>query len=336
MIISLSEKHTVVSEGIRSEFYLKFENYFYPQLFDKYPLSWDKVFGREAPIIVEIGFGNGEYLEALAQENPDKNFIGFENSLTSIVKTLRRLERKSIKNVKLALADGRFCLRELFENDSVEKVIVNFPCPWSRKRHEDKRIAKADFFKTLGAILKKEGTFELTTDDLQYAERTKKIVQEFDFLSLGEFSVKPDRRIKTRYEIKWLKYGRNIYFLRVVKKYTIKVDKLLEGKSEMPHRKIPTEIANIDNLKTIKNQVFKEGKKVFVVKEVFENTSKNYFVLKVIASDENIQQHYFVDIFLKGKIWMIKLDSASIPFRTPSVKFSVEKIANIISKAKSS
>jgi len=100
----------------------------------------------------------------------------------------------------------------------------------------------------------------------------------------------------------------------------------------MPHRKIPKDDVEIEKLKTFKNQVFKERKKVFVVKEVFENSSGDYFVLKVIASDSDIQQHYFVDVCLKGENWMIKLDSSSIPFRTPSVKFSIDKIADLISK----
>jgi len=311
---------------------LKFKNHLRPQDFNKYPLNWREIFGRDAPLVVEIGFGNGEYLEALASKNSDKNFVGFENSLTSIVKTQRRLEKNNIENVKLILADGRFCLRELFNDESVEKVIVNFPCPWSRKKHEDKRIAKLSFFQTLGAVLKERGVFELATDDFLYVERTKKMVQQLNFLDIGEFSVNPDREIKTRYEIKWLRYGRNIYFLRIVKKYGIKVKRLLEGENDMPHKKIPKNFVNIDNLFTIKNQVFKDGNKVFVVKEIFENSSKDKYVLKVIASDEDIQQHYFVDVFDKGDIWMVKLDSASVPFRTPSVKFSIEKIAGIINK----
>lgn len=311
---------------------MEFKNYIQPQKFDEYPLNWEKIFGRNASLIVEIGFGNGEYLGALALKNADKNFVGFENSLTSIVKTQRRLEKNNIENVKLILADGRFCLRELFDDETVDKVIVNFPCPWSKKRHENKRIVKIDFFETLGAVLKKGGIFELATDDLPYVERTKKLIQQLDFLDIKEFSVNPDREIKTRYEVKWLKYGRSIYFLRVIKKYGIKIKRLLEGKNDMPHEKIPKDSANISNLLKIRDRVFKDKNKVFVVKEIFENSSKDKYVLKVIASDKDIQQHYFVDIFDKGKIWMVKLDSASVPFRTPSVKFSVEKIADIIKK----
>lgn len=311
---------------------MNYDYFFRPQLFEKYPVNWENLFNRRAPIIVEIGFGSGEYLEALARGNPGKNFIGFESSLTSVVKALRRLTKSEIKNVRLSLSDGRFCLRELFEDESVEKVVVNFPCPWSRKRHEDKRIVTSEFLKTLGAVLEINGTFELTTDDLQYAERTIKMVERLDFLSLEKFLVNPDREVKTRYEIKWLRQGRKIYFVRVRKKYTIKIERMLEGESDMPHRKISKDYTEIEKLKTLKDQVFKEGKKVFVVKEVFENSSGDYFVLKVIASDGDIQQHYFVDVCLRGKNWMVKLDSSSIPFRTPSVKFSIDKIADMISK----
>ncbi|MDI3473457.1 MAG: tRNA (guanine-N7-)-methyltransferase [Thermotogaceae bacterium] len=311
---------------------MNYDYFFRPQLFKNYPANWEYLFNRKAPLVVEIGFGSGEYLEALARRNPDKNFVGFESSLTSVVKALRRLTRNKIENVRLSLADGRFSLRELFEDESVEKVIVNFPCPWSRKRHEDKRIVTPEFLRTLGAVLEENGTFELATDDLQYAERAREMVEKLDFLALEEFLINPDREIKTRYEIKWLKYGRKIYFVRIRKKYTIKIERILEGESDMPHRKIPKDDVEIEKLKTFKNQVFKERKKVFVVKEVFENSSGDYFVLKVIASDSDIQQHYFVDVCLKGENWMIKLDSSSIPFRTPSVKFSIDKIADLISK----
>jgi tRNA (guanine-N7-)-methyltransferase len=141
----------------------------YPEYFEKIPPNWSEIFGREAPIWVEIGFGNGEFLLHLSKKYSEVNLVGFELSITSFVKAQKKFYSAGVENVRLVMVDGRFGLRELFEDDSVDRVFVNFPCPWSKKGYEDRRITTDDFIKTLSAVLKPSGVFELMTDDKKYA-----------------------------------------------------------------------------------------------------------------------------------------------------------------------
>ena len=310
------EKNSVFSKEVR------------PALFDYLPIDWSSVFGNTNGIIVEIGFGSGEYLQSYAIKHPEKNFVGFEVSITSMKKAHKRVE--SLENVRLVITDARFGLREFFGPKSVEKVIMNFPIPWDKKSHERRRVIVPEFFETLSNVLIDGGTFELATDVEWYAKQTMETAEEMGF-EIVEFLKNPDREIKTRYEQKWIKYGRNIYSLVIRKVKHIEIERLIGGRHEMPHaRSVVVE----EKLPLLHNKVFKEGKKVVVVKGVYKSTGNDAYMIKVISSDDEFQQHYYLVAYPEepgSKEWIIKLDSASNPYRTPAVKWSVSVLADFLS-----
>ncbi|HOJ94979.1 MAG TPA: tRNA (guanosine(46)-N7)-methyltransferase TrmB, partial [Fervidobacterium nodosum] len=171
-----------------------------PAFSEYFPLNWQEIFGNKNGIIVEIGFGGGEYLQSYASHYPEKNFVGFEVSITSMKKANNRL--KEFPNVRLIIADARFGMREFFGPKSVEKVIMNFPIPWDKKSHERRRVIIPEFFDTLANILDDGGIFELATDVEWYAKQTIEIATEKGYFELESFVENPDREIKTRYEQK--------------------------------------------------------------------------------------------------------------------------------------
>jgi len=87
-----------------------------------------------------------------------------------MVKAGRKLAQSGIRNVRLALLDGKFGLRELFQDGSVAQVYVNFPCPWPKSRHAQRRLVDEGFAQTLAAVLAQKGEFHLVTDALWYAQ----------------------------------------------------------------------------------------------------------------------------------------------------------------------
>lgn len=305
----------------------KYKRYLHLQSFEKIPIPWGEVFGNHRKITVEIGFGSGEYLCALAQMFPDKNFVGFETSLTSIEKTLRRLEDLALSNVRVARADGRFVLRELFDDNSVERVVVNFPCPWPKKRHSKRRLTREDFAETLAAVLEQEGVFELATDVEWFAREMIDTLNETLSFSLVEFTVNPDRLLKTRYERKWLAQGREIYLLRAKKIRNFTIERTVTG--ELPHAKLKR--VNTDKLFKIKGQIWQEDDKVVVIKDVYQNLDLDNWLVLTYSSDGDFQQHYYILITRKDDGFLVKLDSTTVPFRTPAVKWSVYRIAEEIS-----
>ncbi|AEX85695.1 tRNA (guanine-N(7)-)-methyltransferase [Marinitoga piezophila KA3] len=299
-----------------------------PQTFDEYPVNWKDIFGNRKKLYVEIGFGSGEYMAALAKENPDINFVGFETSLTALYKAQINFYKNNIKNARVIQGDARLLIRELFPSGSISKLIVNFPCPWPKKRHKERRIFIESFILTLADVLRKGGTIELATDVDWYAQEVYDNFSKSEFFEAQEIIENFNRPIKTKYELKWDKEGRNKYLFIAKKVKDYKVLRILEGVSEMPHKNINS--IDIDKLKDLKDKKFQEGNKTFVVNNVYEDMINDRYLLKVVSSDDDFIQQYYVAIYKKTNSWLVKLDSVTIPYRTPAVKFSVYKIAELI------
>jgi len=137
-----------------------------------------------------------------------------------------------------------------------------------------------------------------------------------------------------------MKYGRNIYAVTLKKAKHGEVDRLIGGIHEMPHAKCEIDEGKFNSLV---GKVFKEDTKVVVVKNVYRSESDSSYIVKLIASDGDFQQHYYITAQremegtdgiegIESDVWLIKLDSASNPYRTPAVKWSVQMIADDVEK----
>jgi tRNA (guanine-N7-)-methyltransferase len=299
-----------------------------PQRWETLPPSWEEIFGRKTKLCVEVGFGNGEFLLGMAKAYADWNWIGFETSLTCIVKAGRKLAQAKLGNVRLALLDGKFALRELFFDRSVHRVYVNFPCPWPKSRHAQRRLVDESFAQTLSAVLAEDGEFSLVTDALWYAEEAKEHLNRAGLAVDGPEPL-PEGWPGTRYERKWRSRGLPIW--RVVAKAAQpgKVERIAEG--AMPHAKLamPFEREKIAALAGLKES-WSEG--AFVVKEVFFSLAEKIALLRVFSTDQGFTQHFFLAISeYQGGI-IVQLDGATVPFRTPAVKRAVAKVAQTLGK----
>ena len=301
----------------------------FPQLW-RLPPDWSEVFGRKGPIWVEVGFGNGEFLAAMASKHPEVNFVGFELSLTSFVKAQKRFFNEGLENIRLVMVDGRFGLRELFKDGEVERVYVNFPCPWSKKGYEDRRITTDDFVKTLGAVLEDGGIFELMTDDERYSKEVYEKLTESGLFKVHEVEVNKDRGLRTRYERKWIEMGRKTFLIKAEKVRKASVERLTWGEEEVHVR-----IEKVDEgkIRELAGKVFKgRNDRVFVVKDVFISPDGDGASFRIISSDKGFQQHYYAILEKRKDFWLLKLDSTCHPYRTPAVKWSIYKIAEEIRK----
>lgn len=300
-----------------------------PRQWEVLPGDWTKVFGREAPLAVEIGFGNGEFLAWAASNHPDWDFVGFELALTCFVKTGRKLAAAGVENVRLARVDGGFALRELFPDRSLSQVYLHFPCPWPKARHAGRRLVNESLARTLAAVLIPGGTFELTTDVDWYAREAADILS-----STGRFSVMGPVPLSregpgTRYERKWRLEGRRIFRVEAELVHPGRVERIAEG--AMPHARIkgPVDQAVLLSLAGFK-ETWPGG--AFVIKEVLLAPKGETALLRAFATDEGFQQQYFIAVVQESDGWMVKLDGATLPFRTPAVKRSVAAVAVALEK----
>ena len=181
-----------------------------PALLPKLPPSPLDLFGREGPLVVEVGFGDGRFTAHYAQAHPERLILGAEVSAGSVQRALRRLRREGVGNVRLYLGEGAFALRNLVPERSVLEVIVNFPDPWPKKRHQERRLLQEAFFRRLSTRLVQGGRLLFTTDHEDYfafaleeAERTG--------LYRVEVLPPPEAHLTTKYALKWREMGRAFF-----------------------------------------------------------------------------------------------------------------------------
>jgi tRNA (guanine-N7-)-methyltransferase len=129
-------------------------------------LDLEKMFGRIAPLHVDLGCGDGSFLCELAQKHPEKNFLGIERLSGRVEKTRRKATK--IDNVRVLQIETDCAVRYLLPPGSVETFYLLFPDPWPKRRHHRRRIVTPEFLDSIHAALEKDGVLHITTDHRDY------------------------------------------------------------------------------------------------------------------------------------------------------------------------
>lgn len=180
-----------------------------------WPTDWTALFGREAPLILEIGFGHGQFLVHLAQTHPDANIIGLEISNRCLVLTEERLTRLGIQNVRVIHSTAEMALQYLFTPESLSEVHINFPDPWFKSRHEGRRLMQRDTLDAIVNRMQPGAMLYLSTDIRDYAEMSDEILREtpqLDNQVAGPWADSMPGRIITKYERKAGVEGRPCHY----------------------------------------------------------------------------------------------------------------------------
>ena len=291
------------------------------------PLDSEVLFGRHAPLAIEIGFGGGEYLDWWASQQPDWNFIGIELPPDSIFRAARRLEESGRENVRLIHGDARFLLRELFAMGSLCHVLMQFPMPWPKDKHAKHRVSSPTFAATLADVLVPRCSFELVTDQDWYALETEAHFSANPAFNVAPLQRDPVRPFRTRYENKWLEEGRQIYRLLVTLSSPSPAPRTLEIQTmETLHLKSKPEPSAIDSLS---GRRFQQGGCVAEVKEVLQ--AKDGWVLRLLAADDSFAQLFHARILPKddGRC-LLRVDEVPRPFYTAAVRFALAEISSFL------
>lgn len=131
------------------------------------------IFGNDNPLNVEIGIGNGEFLQHYATKCPDENWLGFEVFKKVVIKAEKRALRVPSRNARVVHFDASFIV-PLLPEQSVKGIFVNFPDPWPKTRHQRRRLLKTDFINMLVDKLVIGGVLTMATDHADYAKEIKK------------------------------------------------------------------------------------------------------------------------------------------------------------------
>ncbi len=126
--------------------------------------KWQQRFAKQQPLNVEVGIGKGRFIIETAKANPDINYIGIELQTSVIATALRTFMENPLSNVQFVLTDGAD-LDELFYQDEIKKIFLNFSDPWPKKRHAKRRLTSPLFLKTYQHVLADDGDIEFKTDN---------------------------------------------------------------------------------------------------------------------------------------------------------------------------
>lgn len=140
------------------------------------PLDAVAVFGRSAPLVLEIGFGMGQSLVEMAKASPDKNFIGVEVHPPGIGNLLKLVEQEGLTNVRVYQADAKVVLEQCIANGQLDCIQIFFPDPWHKKRHHKRRLIQSEFINELRPKLATGGTLHLATDWEPYAHQMMQVL----------------------------------------------------------------------------------------------------------------------------------------------------------------
>jgi tRNA (guanine-N7-)-methyltransferase len=156
-------------------------------------LDMAKIFGRNAPLHVDLGCGDGSFLCAMAQQTADRNFLGIERLLNRVRASVRKSE--ALENVRLLRIESSYAVRYLLPTESVETFYLLFPDPWPKRRHHPRRIVTPDFLGWIQVALEKNGTFHVATDDKDYFGKIRQIAESNPAFAIfdGDLNLPPSR-----------------------------------------------------------------------------------------------------------------------------------------------
>ncbi len=183
--------------------------------FTEAPLDLKAQFGRQAEVVLEIGFGNGESLVKQALLNPDRNFIGIEVHEPGVGHCLLKARDAELVNLRLVIHDAIDVLARQIPVGSLSRLNLYFPDPWPKKRHHKRRIVQPGFLDLVADRLVPGGTLHIATDWANYAEHIDLTITQSDRFDLGERREhdgdRPLDRPRTKFEQRGLKKGHRIW-----------------------------------------------------------------------------------------------------------------------------
>ncbi len=176
-----------------------------------------QVFGRAAPLVLEIGFGMGDSLLTMLAQEPEKNFIGIEVHPPGVGRIINSAGQSSHNNLRVYMADAMDVLEDCIPDNSIDRLQLYFPDPWHKKKHHKRRLLQPEFVQKIRGKLKSDGVFHLATDWENYAEQMLDVMSAAPgFKNLqadGGYAPRPSYRPITKFEKRGERLGHGVWDL---------------------------------------------------------------------------------------------------------------------------
>ncbi len=181
------------------------------------PLDFDALFARRAPRHLEIGFGMGTSLAAMADNAREQDFLGIEVHRPGIGNLLLEIEQRALTNIRVINGDAVEILQHHVPDETFDGVMLFFPDPWPKTRHHKRRIVQPPFVELLARKIKPGGHFHMATDWEHYAQHMMSVMSaRADFSNAagaGRYAPRPAHRPLTKFEQRGLRLGHGVWDL---------------------------------------------------------------------------------------------------------------------------
>ena len=179
------------------------------------PLDFDTTFGRDAPRILEIGFGMGETTAAIAEAHPHNDYLAIEVHTPGVGSLLKQIKERQLGNIRIIQHDAVKVLRDMLADSVLGGAHIFFPDPWHKARHNKRRLIQPPFVAQLVQKLKPGGYIHVATDWQDYAEQVLAVLSADPLLenTAVDYAPRPDYRPLTKFEQRGLRLGHGVWDL---------------------------------------------------------------------------------------------------------------------------
>lgn len=211
---TFEKRHLLLEEGL---FYLPeyIENnasFFFP------PWSDVRIFGNDAPVVVEFCAGNGHWIEEKSKSEKTKNWVAIEKRFDRVRKIWSKKKNHALDNLFIVCGEGHTFIRQFVVPSSVAEVYINFPDPWPKQRHAKHRIMKEGFLIEIARILRQGGQVHFVTDDDDYLAITRDLFKKNGDYCDEKFMINPVNYGSSYFDDLWREKGRSIYHVQYTRK----------------------------------------------------------------------------------------------------------------------
>lgn len=264
-----------------------------------WPLDFTSIFPAPGPVLVEIGFGNGDYLVNLARTRPDANVIGLEISSQAMDRAEHKISKFGLRNVHPIHTRAETALAHLLPPESVSEFHINFPDPWFKKKHSRRRLIKRGTVDLLISRLATGGTLLLATDILAYAELAHETFSDSPGLSNAlrtPWARDLPGRFRSKYEAKAYREGRRAYFFLYNRNRTPVAHPAIIQELEMPHLFLYSPLDAAALVERFETQRRRHGDVHIALLRAYADPRRDAAVFEAVIEEPTIEQHTMISL----------------------------------------
>jgi tRNA (guanine-N7-)-methyltransferase len=295
-----------------------------------WPTDWTELFGRPGSVIVEVGFGNGQYLLELAALNLSSNILGLEISSKALNRAADKILRGGIENVQLVRARAYSFFWLVCAPRSLAEIHINFPDPWPKRSHGNRRLVGTGFAALAASRLKPGGLIRVASDDGGYLLSVKQVLGRSTYFEEGSSEARTANEPSslTKYELKAHDEGRKCFYARFIRNVNTVDESFPPLEETMPHAIISTPLSVEEIGRQFDPATYQADSWTVRFIDFFVSTKREQAVVDTYIAEGGLEQRVLLMIKPKReRQFIISLRETGFPRATPATHVATLRLA---------